>query len=43
MQGSLRSPIFCSQIDPSGWHIKLGNDTFKNIIEGKGYAHFVVT
>jgi DNA replication protein DnaC len=26
------STIFCSQIDPSGWHIKLGNETIAKAI-----------
>lgn len=26
------STIFCSQIDPSGWHIKLGNETIAEAI-----------
>ncbi|MFD1039399.1 IS21-like element helper ATPase IstB [Virgibacillus byunsanensis] len=28
----LASTIFCSQIDPSGWHIKLGNETIAEAI-----------
>lgn len=26
-QHKVASTIFCSQIDPSGWHLKLGNET----------------
>lgn len=26
------STIFCSQIDPSGWHLKLGNKTIAEAI-----------
>ncbi|TDQ31890.1 IS21-like element helper ATPase IstB [Aureibacillus halotolerans] len=28
----IASTIFCSQIDPSGWHIKLGNETIAEAI-----------
>ncbi|TFJ90246.1 MULTISPECIES: IS21-like element helper ATPase IstB [Lentibacillus] len=28
----LASTIFCSQIDPSGWHLKLGNETIAEAI-----------
>lgn len=24
--------VFCSQIDPSGWHLKLGNETIAEAI-----------
>ncbi len=28
----IASTIFCSQIDPSGWHVKLGNETLAEAI-----------
>lgn len=28
----MTSTIFCSQIDPNGWHLKLGNETIAEAI-----------